>query len=211
MVRRCSPATSCSSNSASAVLLGPFAMCTAFLCSDYYGPSAPPPGRQPTTSLPAVGLADRQGGGPGSGSHVHHQPFNGVGAQLFPCSLATVTPQAFTVASSLALTSNGRSRPPKRACTAVRPRSTRFEPATRLRGFHHWFLHSYTCRVAPAHCCAGAPSEPGVRLSPHRAQASLMARGQAEVQRFARREGSLDNERAPGGQRRHRPACRVAA
>jgi hypothetical protein len=31
----------------------------------------------------------------------------------------------------------------------------------------------YTCRVAPTHCCVGAPSEPGVRLSPHRAQASL--------------------------------------
>ena len=27
-------------------------------------------------------------------------------------------------------------------------------------------------RVAPAHCCAGAPSEPCVRLSPHTAQAS---------------------------------------
>ena len=28
-------------------------------------------------------------------------------------------------------------------------------------------------RVAPAHCCAEAPSEPSVRLSPHSAQASL--------------------------------------
>src|SRR5947199_10653297 len=28
-------------------------------------------------------------------------------------------------------------------------------------------------RVAPTHCCVGAPSEPGVRLSPHRAQAGL--------------------------------------
>jgi hypothetical protein len=35
-------------------------------------------------------------------------------------------------------------------------------------------------RVAPAHCCAGAPSEPDVRLSPHPAQAcpsGLIARG----------------------------------
>ena len=30
----------------------------------------------------------------------------------------------------------------------------------------------YVSRVAPAHCCAGAPSEPDVRLSPHPAQAS---------------------------------------
>jgi hypothetical protein len=31
------------------------------------------------------------------------------------------------------------------------------EPVHDLRGFDHWFLHTYTCRVAPAHCCAGAP------------------------------------------------------
>ena len=37
------------------------------------------------------------------------------------------------------------------------------------------------CRVAPAHCCAGAPSEPDVRLSPHPAQAS--PEGVAGVQR----------------------------
>ncbi|BAK34896.1 putative transposase [Microlunatus phosphovorus NM-1] len=36
-----------------------------------------------------------------------------------------------------------------------------------IRG--HWSIG----RVAPAHCCAGAPSEPGVRLSPHPAQASV--------------------------------------
>ncbi len=33
------------------------------------------------------------------GSHVHHMPIDGGGVQLFPCSLATSTPQAFLVAS----------------------------------------------------------------------------------------------------------------
>ncbi len=43
------------------------------------------------------------------------------------------------------------------------------DPAT-LAGWvqQHWGIG----RVAPAHCCAGAPSEPGVRVSPHPAQAS---------------------------------------
>jgi hypothetical protein len=33
-------------------------------------------------------------------SHVHQQPIGQVGAQLYPDSLATPTPQAFSVASS---------------------------------------------------------------------------------------------------------------
>ena len=38
-----------------------------------------------------------------------------------------------------------RSRPTiRRACTATRPTSTRLEPVLDLRGFNHWFLHSYT-------------------------------------------------------------------
>ncbi len=74
-------------------------MWTAFPPSDYYGPSAPPSSRQQTACLPADGLAGRKGGGLDGGSHVHQQPVDGMGAQLFPCNLATVTPQAFTVAS----------------------------------------------------------------------------------------------------------------
>ncbi len=34
------------------------------------------------------------------GSHVHQQPIGQVGAQLYPGSLATPTPQAFSVAPS---------------------------------------------------------------------------------------------------------------
>ena len=40
-------------------------------------------------------------------------PFDRIGAQLFPCSLATATPQAFPVASPPAHRTDLRSRPPK--------------------------------------------------------------------------------------------------
>ena len=74
-------------------------MWTAFPSPDYYEHSAPPRSHQPTTGLPANALAVRWGGQPQGGSHVHHQPVDGAGAQLFPCNLATPTPQAFGVAS----------------------------------------------------------------------------------------------------------------
>ncbi len=74
-------------------------MWPAFPASDYYRASVPPRRHQLTTSLPAAGLAGRRGGRRRGGSHVHHRSVGGVGVQLFPCSLATVTPQAFTVAS----------------------------------------------------------------------------------------------------------------
>jgi hypothetical protein len=72
---------------------------TAFPPSDYYGDSAPPCDPQPTAGLPATGLAGRWGGRSQDGSHVHHEPVDGIGAQLFPGSLATGTPQPFPVAS----------------------------------------------------------------------------------------------------------------
>ena len=57
------------------------------------------------------------------------EPFDGVGAQLCPCSLATATPQAFTVASRPA-TSTSPGVPSARTCevrAATQPRSARFE------------------------------------------------------------------------------------
>ena len=56
------------------------------------------------------------------------EPFDGVGAQLCPCSLATVTPQAFTVASRPA-TSPNQGVPPAetKVRAAAQPRSARFE------------------------------------------------------------------------------------
>ena len=70
------------------------------------------------------------------GSHVHHVPIDGVGAQLFPCSIATSTPQTFLVASPPTALGRLRSRPPasRTACAALRPTSTRLEPASALEG-----------------------------------------------------------------------------
>jgi hypothetical protein len=53
--------------------------------------------RLPSDRLAAGRVGDRH-----DGSHVHTEPFDGVGAQLCPCSLATATPQTFTVAESVA-------------------------------------------------------------------------------------------------------------
>ena len=78
-------------------------MRTAFPSSDYYGGSAPPRGPRPTTSLPAAALAARPDGRPRGGSHVHHVPIDGGGAQLFPGSLAVSTPQSFLTTSLAAI------------------------------------------------------------------------------------------------------------
>ena len=57
------------------------------------------------------------------------------------------TPQAFLMASPPALLAGGVESARQtfvRACTAIRPISARLEPVLDLRGFDHWFLHSYT-------------------------------------------------------------------
>src|SRR6266511_3907554 len=99
-------------------------MWPAVPASDYYGPSAPPPGYQQTACLPAATLEWAAVRGPGGGSHVHHRPVDGGGVQLFPCSIATSTPQAFTVASRKGLPHPARESPVAsvpRACAAARP------------------------------------------------------------------------------------------
>jgi hypothetical protein len=87
-MRRYSPATSWHATRPAANSLGPFAMWSAFPTPDYYGPSAPTPGRQLTVCLPADQLAAGREGRPGDGSHVHHVPVDRIGAQLCRCSLA---------------------------------------------------------------------------------------------------------------------------
>ena len=116
----------------------------AFPTSDYYEGSAPPQGQQPTASLPT------NRGQPQDGSHVHRRPIDGGGAQLFPCSLATSTPQTFLMASAPATKFRRRSRPPHsgQTCTAPRPTSARLEPMPRLRGFSHWFALATPSRLA---------------------------------------------------------------
>src|SRR6266545_900147 len=72
--------------------------CTSWR-TDYYGGSATPGCRQPTAGLPAAVLAARREGRHPGASHVHDVPVGGGGgAQLFPGSLATPTPQPFSVA-----------------------------------------------------------------------------------------------------------------
>jgi len=80
-------------------LLPPFPLWPALPASEYYGGSVPTQGPQPTAGLPTTGLAGRWSGQPWAGSHVPHVPVDGGGAQLFPGSLATSTPQSFLVAS----------------------------------------------------------------------------------------------------------------
>ena len=98
-VRRYSPATSWHSNRRAADSLPSFAMWSALPTSDYYEGSAPSRAHQSTTDLPAAAHTGRRGGRPRNGSHVHHAPVDGGGAQLCPGSLATPTPQTFGVAS----------------------------------------------------------------------------------------------------------------
>src|SRR4051812_2934042 len=107
----------------------------AFPASDYYGPSAPFRRHQPTAGLPTTGGRHRDG------SHVHHASIDAIDAQLFPCSIATSTPQTFLAASPPTALRRLRSpRPrPRTAYAALRPTSTRFEPASLSRAFSHWF------------------------------------------------------------------------
>jgi len=118
----------------------------AFPVSDYYGGSALSPHHQTTAVLPATDLAGQQVGRHGDSSHVHHtadrrgwcpaiplQPRHGYAAG-FPRGLLADEKQPATESPKSII----------RACTAVRPISTRFEPARRLRGFHHWFTSGYT-------------------------------------------------------------------
>src|SRR5918912_551730 len=123
-------------------------MWPALPAAEYYGDSATPGCRQPTAGLPAAVLAARREGRHPGASHVHHVPVGRGGTQLFPGSLATGTPQAFPVASLVAKVVTfgvaAHRRPPVSARAADRPRSARFEPARRLRGFHHWFTSRYT-------------------------------------------------------------------
>jgi hypothetical protein len=140
-------------------------MWPAFPTSDYYEDSVPPRAisqRQACPPTPWLGI--------GEGDTEAVPPFtlcrSTGAAQLFPCSLATGTPQAFPVASPPASSFRLRSRQTGQAgptCTAGRPVSTRFEPVPRLRGFHRWFLHSYTFPSRlPDPARLAIPDRPGV-------------------------------------------------
>ena len=137
------------------VLLAPFALRPAFpvpdggyvTARDYYEASAPParpstrngPARRHRTGCPAETTVDRRVVPTFTMSSIGQG-----GAQLYSGSIATATPQTFTVASP-PLELNGFGVDPStsvRSCTADRPISTRLEPASRLRSFQHWFAHA---------------------------------------------------------------------
>jgi len=122
----------------------------------------------PRSSADSGPARRRPGGAAGraisGGSHVHHAPIDGVGDQLFPCSLATSTPQAFLVASPPAHDTGfgvAARKSLQSACAAARPISTRSEPVATLRGFNRWF----TC-VTPFRRCLPDPGRLAVPTRP---------------------------------------------
>ena len=172
-------------------------MWPALPAAEYYGDSATPGCHQPTAGLPAAVLAARREGRHPSASHVHCVPVGRGGAQLFPGSLATGTPQAFPVASLVAkvVTFGVAARHAavqRPACAADRPTSARFEPALPLAGVPP-LVHSSLHRPAllagpgpsgsadPSRRCQGC-SHPAWRL-PGRAALSF-SRAAATAQRW---------------------------
>src|SRR5262249_7196532 len=95
--RRYSPATPSWHSSASAAdLLPPFAMYVPLARADYYRGSATVGALSRRRACPPP---PRRGGRHQTASHVHHHPVDEQAAQLYPGSLATPTPQTFSVAS----------------------------------------------------------------------------------------------------------------
>ena len=119
-------------------------MCTPLACSDYYGTSAPPAAIGRTTDLPTTGPAARRGGRPRTVPTFTTESIDEGGAQLYPDSIATTTPQTFAVASPPDRSNRLRSCPARptrrRSRAAHRPISVRFEPALDLRGVRQRFL-----------------------------------------------------------------------
>jgi hypothetical protein len=180
-------------------------MWSAFPASDYYGPSAPPRGQQPTADLPTGTSSRRRRGQPQGGSHVHHVPVDGIDVQLSRCSLTTGTPQAFPDGLLTGINDRLRSRPPgeyRRARTAARPTSTRLEPVPLLSGFKRWFtlvtpLH-LACRTRAVWRCLARPvvvraaSRPPLRFQGQAALSSsgLLRQPTGEVSHLARTHGA---------------------
>jgi hypothetical protein len=156
-------------------------MWPAFPASDYYEPSAPPPGHQQTTCLAASSRDGQKGGDPKTVPTFTTDRSTGSVPSFSPAGLSTTTPQSFIVAPDTNI--DAETVPP--GCKEVRRTAN---PAIRqihsrshfLRGFHHWFLHSYTSPSRlpnPGHLAVlarpgvveAAPAltrVPGVRLPP---------------------------------------------
>jgi hypothetical protein len=98
---------------------------------DYYGASAPPSGPQPATGLPTTRPAAWRLGRPRVVPTFTRSSIGQIGAQLYPGSIATPTPQTFSVASPPSA-AHGFGVDPTTRDHALHPRplSTRFEPGT---------------------------------------------------------------------------------
>jgi len=79
--------------------VAPFAMCVPLTRSDYYGASAPVHTFNRRRVYPTDLSGSQAAGTMHTGSRVHEQPIDQLGTQLCPGSIATVTPQTFTMAS----------------------------------------------------------------------------------------------------------------
>jgi hypothetical protein len=100
---------------------------------DYYGASAPPSGHQPATSLPTTRPAAWRPGRPRAVPTFTRTSIGQTGAQLYPGSIATPTPQTFSVASPPSAAHGFGVNPwPNTSSHALHPRplSARFEPGT---------------------------------------------------------------------------------
>ncbi len=190
-VRRCSPATSSWHSSIRLLTCWPPSPCVRLSRPPrrVVTPATttrPPPHPRPISrqrTCPPAGLAARQAGRPVDGSHVHHaidrpgrcpalprQHRHGYAADLHR-GLPTAELNGFGVDQPH--TACG-------SCTAHRPISTRFEPASRLRGFStgSLALHLLVSLAGPApsgsagtsRLCQGrlppSPASPRIRLPP---------------------------------------------
>ena len=160
-------------------------MYEAFLRSDYYGSSAPSLGPGSATDLPTTGwrLGGRATGGWFPRSPLDHS-FREVPSYIPVASprlrrRPSPWPPARPLQSGPELTSHLVS--PVGGCALQdRPVSTRFEPAHRLRDFHHWFTRVtpselarrtrivWSCRHVPplSGLLPTLPSVPRIRLPP---------------------------------------------
>ncbi len=169
--------------------------------SDYYGASATPWRHQPTTGR-ALRLAGRQ---PGrrrqDASHVHHPPVDERAAQLYPDSIATPTPQAFSVASPPASKDRLRSRRPEAACAAPGPYPpdwSRWNPYGTSDTGSSRTASRLACRTRAVWKYRRVPSLSGL-LPPHRTPLRL---GCPQLHRPAatdQRQGSFTPTRSNGG------------
>jgi hypothetical protein len=207
-------------------------MYAAFPRSDYYEDSVPSRGPQSTVDLPAATLAGRRGGQPQDGSHVHHEPVSGLGAQLCPCSIATPTPQAFSVASgpTKKIPTEGVAAPNRNDVHCYPgPHPPGWSRCVRLRGFQtlvsHVHLPASLAEPGPSgsagpsrrcqSCFPPSPAPPGSgcpqlhqpaatgqRWSPFIPTRFIAPRGALSRRTRRPRPGPEDRGRAP----RHRPA-----